>query len=58
MKICVYGAGAIGGHLGAELARAGVVDLTLIARGAHLEAMKAKGLTLVIDGESRTVHPR
>ncbi len=58
MKICIYGAGAIGGHLGAELARAGVVDATLIARGAHLEAMKAKGLTLLIDGESRTVHPR
>ncbi len=38
MKICIYGAGAIGGYLGVELALAGV-DVTLIARGPHLEAM-------------------
>ncbi|PPR71358.1 MAG: hypothetical protein CFH05_01536 [Alphaproteobacteria bacterium MarineAlpha3_Bin4] len=50
MKIAIYGAGAIGGYLGVQLARGGQ-DVTLIARGAHLEAMKANGLTLKIDGE-------
>ncbi|HEX6794346.1 MAG TPA: 2-dehydropantoate 2-reductase [Casimicrobiaceae bacterium] len=49
MKVCVYGAGAIGGYLGLQLARAGV-DVSLVARGAHLEAMRAHGLRLLIDG--------
>jgi 2-dehydropantoate 2-reductase len=47
MKICIYGAGAIGGYLAAGLAGVEGVDLTLIARGKHLEAMRANGLTLV-----------
>ena len=45
MKVCIVGAGAIGGYIGAKLALAGT-DVTLIARGAHLEAMQAHGLTL------------
>ncbi len=45
MKICIYGAGAIGGYLGVQLARAGV-DVSLVARGAHLAAMKQNGLKL------------
>jgi 2-dehydropantoate 2-reductase len=49
MKVCVYGAGAIGGYLGLQLARAGA-DVSLVARGAHLEAMRAQGLRLLIDG--------
>ena len=52
MKICIYGAGAIGGYLGAELALGGV-DVTLIARGPHLEAMRTNGLTLLIGGEKK-----
>jgi 2-dehydropantoate 2-reductase len=52
MKICIYGAGAIGGYLGVQLARAGV-DVTLIARGPHLAAMRENGLRLRIDGEER-----
>ncbi len=56
MKICIYGAGAIGGYLGVQLALAGE-DVTLIARGPHLEAMRAKGLKLLIDGEERIAHP-
>jgi 2-dehydropantoate 2-reductase len=55
VKICIYGAGAIGGYLGGMLARAGV-DVTLIARGPHLEAMRTSGLTLLI-GDERTVVP-
>jgi 2-dehydropantoate 2-reductase len=57
MKICIYGAGAIGGYLGVQLARAGV-DVSLVARGAHLAAMKANGLKLLIGDEERVVHPR
>ncbi len=46
MRICVLGAGAIGGFLGARLARAGV-DVVLIARGPHLQAMKESGLRVI-----------
>ncbi len=45
MKIAVMGAGGVGGYLGAKLAAAGG-DVTFIARGAHLEAMKQAGLRL------------
>jgi 2-dehydropantoate 2-reductase len=57
MKICIYGAGAIGGFLGAELALAGE-EVTLIARGPHLAAMKQNGLTLIRDGEKRVAKVR
>src|SRR3954451_2101345 len=57
MKICIYGAGAIGGYLGVQLARAGV-DVSLVARGAHLAAMRENGLKLLIGDEERVVHPR
>lgn len=56
MRICVYGAGAIGGLLGAELSLAGY-DVTLIARGPHLAAMRAGGLTLRKDGAERVARP-
>jgi 2-dehydropantoate 2-reductase len=46
MKICVFGAGAVGGHIAAKLAAQGH-DVSVVARGAHLEAMRAKGITLV-----------
>jgi 2-dehydropantoate 2-reductase len=55
MRICIFGAGAIGGYLAAKLAAAGRVELSLIARGAHLEAIRAKGLRL-IEGEGDTTH--
>jgi 2-dehydropantoate 2-reductase len=57
MKICVYGAGAIGGLIGAHLARVGN-DVTLIARGAHLAAMRAKGLKVSGASGDFTVAPR
>ncbi len=56
MKICIYGAGAIGGYLGVQLALSGA-EVSLIARGRHLEAMRSDGLRLRIDGETRTVRP-
>jgi 2-dehydropantoate 2-reductase len=57
MKICIYGAGAIGGYLGVQLARAGA-DISLVARGAHLAAMRANGLRLLIGDEERVARPR
>jgi 2-dehydropantoate 2-reductase len=45
MRIAVVGAGGTGGYFGGLLARAGD-DVTFIARGAHLEALRARGLTL------------
>ncbi len=48
MKICIFGAGAIGGYMGVKLAQAGA-DVSLVARGPHLAAMQAKGLTLIED---------
>jgi 2-dehydropantoate 2-reductase len=50
MKVCIYGAGAIGGYMAVMMKRGGV-DVSLIARGAHLAAMKANGLTLLMGGE-------
>lgn len=49
MKICIFGAGAIGGYMGAKLAQAGA-DVSLVARGPHLAAIKANGLTLIEEG--------
>jgi 2-dehydropantoate 2-reductase len=57
-KICVFGAGAIGGYVGARLAMKGEADVSLVARGGHLAAMKARGLTLKQAGETHVVHPR
>ena len=57
MKFCIVGAGAIGGYLGAKLALAGA-EVTLIARGAHLQAIQQRGLQLIsADGTSDIGHP-
>lgn len=45
MKIAVFGAGGVGGYFGARLAAAGV-EVGVIARGAHLAAIRAKGLAI------------
>jgi 2-dehydropantoate 2-reductase len=45
MKFAIVGSGAVGGYYGAQLARAGH-DVTFIARGAHLEAIRANGLEI------------
>ena len=56
MKVCIFGAGAIGGYIAAELAHAGDAEVTCIARGPHLAAMKENGLKLVYkDGTERNV---
>jgi 2-dehydropantoate 2-reductase len=57
MRICIFGAGAIGGYMGAKLAQAGA-EVSLVARGPHLAAMRAKGLTLIEEGQAVTVPVR
>jgi 2-dehydropantoate 2-reductase len=52
LKVCIFGAGAIGGFLGVQLANSGA-EVSLVARGAHLAAMRADGVRLQIDGEER-----
>ena len=56
MKIAIYGAGAIGALLGAKLHLSGE-DVTLIARGPHLKAMRESGITVVENGEKYTAYP-
>lgn len=53
-RICIVGAGAIGGFLAHALHRAGA-DVSLVARGANLTAMRAQGLTLIADGKRETI---
>jgi 2-dehydropantoate 2-reductase len=55
MKVCIYGAGAIGGYLAISLKQAGA-GVSLVARGAHLEAIRSNGLKLLINGEERAAH--
>lgn len=54
MKICVFGAGAIGGYMGVKLAQAGA-DVSLVARGPHLAAMQENGLRLIEEGQEHKV---
>lgn len=54
MKICIYGAGAIGGYMAVQLAETGA-EICAIARGEHLRAMQKNGLTLKIDGKEKNV---
>lgn len=52
MKVCIFGAGAIGGFLAVPMRQAGV-DVSVVARGAHLAAIRRDGLLLAIDGRER-----
>jgi 2-dehydropantoate 2-reductase len=52
MKFCIYGAGAIGSYLAVELALSGQ-EVCVVARGAHLDAIRARGLTLKIHGAEK-----
>lgn len=58
MRVCIFGAGAIGGYLAVGLAEAGH-DTSIIARGAHLEAVQKDGLRLRTEtGRERHVQVR
>lgn len=54
MRICIFGAGAIGGFLAGYLARSGV-EVSVVARGAHLRAIQEHGLTVEAPDETFTV---
>jgi 2-dehydropantoate 2-reductase len=56
MKIAVMGTGGVGGYFGARLAAKGV-DVTFIARGAHLQAIRADGLRLESPNGNVHIHP-
>ncbi|MBU6420098.1 MAG: 2-dehydropantoate 2-reductase [Proteobacteria bacterium] len=56
MKVCIFGAGAIGGYLGAEMSRAGA-DVSLVARGANLEAMRRDGVRVIKENEEFVARP-
>ena len=56
MKIAVYGAGGVGGYYGAVLARAGY-EVSLVARGDHLAAIRQSGLRVLSPDGDFTVHP-
>src|SRR4029450_9161563 len=57
VKICIYGAGAIGGYLAAGLSGVDGVELSLVARGPHLAAIRSSGLKLRIGDEVRICRP-
>jgi 2-dehydropantoate 2-reductase len=56
MRIAVYGVGAVGGYYGGRLAEAGH-DVTFIARGAHLAAMRRDGLQVLSPAGDFTIRP-
>jgi 2-dehydropantoate 2-reductase len=57
MRIAMMGSGGVGGFFGGRLAHVGC-DVTFIARGAHLEAMRSRGLTLASTGHGEIQVPR
>jgi 2-dehydropantoate 2-reductase len=56
VRIAIFGAGGAAGYFGARLARRGH-DVVFIARGAHLQAMRANGLHLETPSETFVLHP-
>ena len=54
LRVCIYGAGAIGGYLAAKLASTGA-KISLVARGAHLQAIRDNGLTVVEAGHAQMI---
>ncbi|CAG9274430.1 2-dehydropantoate 2-reductase [Paraburkholderia unamae] len=57
MKIAVFGAGAVGGYLAGRLIASGGHEISIVARGAHLAAIRANGLTIVSGTERYVAHP-
>ncbi len=58
MKICIYGAGAIGGLIACRLAEAGAGEISIVARGPHLAAIRENGLAVVHKDQRVTVQVR
>jgi 2-dehydropantoate 2-reductase len=58
MKVCVFGAGAVGGHIATRLLAAKADEVSIVARGAVLKAIREHGLTLRSAGKEITAKPR
>ncbi|HSV83118.1 MAG TPA: 2-dehydropantoate 2-reductase [Ramlibacter sp.] len=56
LKVCIFGGGAIGGHLAGHLARAGLCEVSVVARGATLAALRENGLSVTTPAGSFQVH--
>jgi 2-dehydropantoate 2-reductase len=57
MKIAVFGAGAVGGYLASRLMASGGHEVSIVARDAHLAAIRANGLTVLADTGQYVTHP-
>lgn len=57
MKVCIFGAGAVGGHIATRLIAAQADEIAVVARGAQLQAMRARGLTLRTGGKEIHAKP-
>ena len=55
MKVCIYGAGAVGGNIAVNMAAADAAEVSVVARGPHLAAIRERGLTLRSGGKDTTV---
>lgn len=56
MRVAIMGAGGVGGFYGTKLARHGI-DVTFVARGAHLNAIRKSGLTIAEENGETIVKP-
>lgn len=57
MKVCIFGAGAVGGHIATRLLAAKADEISVVARGAQLQAMRTRGLTLRTGGKEVHAKP-
>ncbi len=57
MKVCVFGAGAVGSHVATRLSAAQAAEVSVVARGAHLKAIQSRGLTLRTNGKEISARP-
>ncbi|EPA99394.1 ketopantoate reductase family protein [Pseudomonas sp. G5(2012)] len=55
LKVCIFGGGAIGGHIAGHLARAGLCEVSLVARGKNLQAIQKNGLRVITPENDFTV---
>ena len=58
MRVCIYGAGAVGGHVATRLVAAGAGDVSVVARGTVLQAIRTRGLTLRSGGQEIAAKPK
>ena len=55
LKVCIFGGGAIGGYIAGHLARSTQCEVSVIARGKTLDAIRARGIRIVTPSEDFTV---